>query len=219
MKVKIKSDCLNIFEQLPQELIDQSLQIQKKKGEFLYQKGDTTKGFYFLKSGLIALTDVSPNGNESLFRLFSKDFFLGYRSFVVNEEYHANALALTDATVLKLSFSDITEVLNSYPTMFLHITQMLARDLRVSEERFNDITGKRVASRIIESLVFLQQRQPEYTWTRREIGEFCGAKTETVTRTFTQLEKAGLLEKSGRDIIVPSYEALLDYKASIDLEG
>ena len=74
--------------------------------------------------------------------------------------------------------------------------------------RFAGITSKKVTSRIIESLIFLKNRYPEYKWTRREIGEFCGAQTETVTRALTKLEKEGLIKKSGRDIIIVDEENL-----------
>ncbi len=219
MKLKEQSVCLNIFDSLPEELIKRSTLLHLKKGEFLYQKSQLPAGVYFIRSGLMALTDISPNGSESLLRVFGKHFFIGHRSFVANEEYHANALALDECEILRLPLADIHEISETYPEMLVHITQLLARDLRIAEERFNDITGKRVKSRIIESLIFLKQRQPNYVWTRREIGEFCGATTETVTRTFSLLEKEGLIQKNGRDITIPSTEKLLDYKSDIDLDG
>ena len=110
-------------------------------------------------------------------------------------------------------------VLEKCPKMLLHLSQTLARDLRIAEERFNDLTGKRVINRIIESLVFLKKRQPEYQWTRREIGEFCGAKTETVTRVLTRLEGEGLIVKDGRDINIPDVQKLLDFSEELELSN
>jgi DNA-binding MarR family transcriptional regulator len=95
---------------------------------------------------------------------------------------------------------------------------MLARDLRISEERFNDVTGKRVTSRITETLIYLKQHHPTYQWTRREIGEFCGAKTETVTRALSKLEKRGLINKVGREIHLNDINALLDYAEEVDFD-
>jgi CRP-like cAMP-binding protein len=71
------------------------------------------------------------------------------------------------------------------------------------------MTSKKVASRIIESLIFLKNRYPSYKWTRREIGEFCGAKTETVSRVLGQLEKSQLIEKDGRDILILDEKKLI----------
>ena len=219
MKLNLKQICLNVYKQLPKNIIDNSVTLSLKKGEFLYNRGDRPNGFYFIKSGLMAITDISPNGNESLLRVYGEDFFIGHRTFIVNEEYHANSLALEDSTVIRLPFTSVEQLQNEYAGVLLHITQMLARDLRIAEERFNDLTGKRVMSRIIDSLLFLQKRKPDYQWTRREIGEFCGAKTETVTRSFSKLETLGLLQKNNREIIVPDTQKLLDYKHEFDLEA
>jgi CRP-like cAMP-binding protein len=202
MKLNLKQVCLNVYKQLPENITDSSVTLNLEKGDFLYHRGEKPNGFYFIKSGLMAITDISPNGNESLLRV-----------------YHASSLALEDSTVIRLPFTSVEQLQNEYAGVFLHITQMLARDLRMAEERFNDLTGKRVMSRIIDSLLFLQRRKPDYQWTRREIGEFCGAKTETVTRSFGKLEGLGLLQKNNREIIVPDPQKLLDYKHEFDLEA
>lgn len=219
MKLNLEQICLNVYKQLPIDILNQAITIKLKKGDSLYQRGDKPNGFYFIKSGLMAITDVSPNGNESLLRVYSENFFIGHRSFIAEEVYHANSIALEESEVLRLPFSGIERLQSEFPKVLLHISQMLARDLRISEERFNDLTGKRVMSRIIDSLLFLQRRKPDYLWTRREIGEFCGAKTETVTRSFGKLEKLGLLEKDNREIIVPNTDKLLEFKNSLDLES
>ena len=79
--------------------------------------------------------------------------------------------------------------------------------------------AKTVINRIIESLVFLKHRQPDYQWTRREIGEFCGATTETVTRVLTKLETAGLITKDGRDINILDVHKLLEFSEDLELSN
>ena len=219
MSNSLKIKCLNIYENLAKEIIDKSSIINIKAGDLLYSKGETADCFYFIKDGLLALIDTSPNGAEILLRVFGNNFFIGHRSFIANEEFHASAEALKDSIVYKLPFISANDLLDQSPNILLHITQMLARDLRMSEERLNAFNGKRVASRIIDALVFLKQRQESYQWTRKEIGEFCGAKTETVTRTLSTLESLSLIEKDGRSIVIPDLQKLFDYKDALDLEA
>ena len=69
--------------------------------------------------------------------------------------------------------------------------------------------SKRVSGRIIESLIFLKNRYPAHHWTRREIGEYCGAKTETVSRVLGDLERSKVIEKVGRDILILDEYAML----------
>ncbi|MCO4753259.1 MAG: Crp/Fnr family transcriptional regulator [Bacteriovoracaceae bacterium] len=196
---------------LPPSILEKGITKRFKKGDILFNKGDQSKNLTYINRGIVGLVNLAPNGHESLLRVFGEKFFLGYRSFLVGEHYHASAIALSDGELLIFPYTGAEEVQAHLPELFLHLTRMIARDLRIAEERFNDITGKRVVSRIIETLIFLKQRHPGYQWTRREIGEFCGAKTETVTRALTKLEKAGLIEKEGREIHLSDIQELLEY--------
>jgi CRP-like cAMP-binding protein len=216
MKIKLGPTCLNKFE-LTDRLKEFGRERVFSKGDVLYNKGDRPSGLYYIKEGLVGLINLAPNGSESLLRVFGEQFFIGYRSFIVNEEYHATSIALTDVKLVYFPFKSAEEILGECPHLLLHLSQMLARDLRIAEERFNDLTGKRVINRIIESLIFLQKRQPDYQWTRREIGEFCGAKTETVTRVLTKLEKEGFIKKDGRTIDIVNVNELLDYSEELEL--
>jgi CRP-like cAMP-binding protein len=216
MKLRLEGECLNKFE-LTENLLKSGIEKNIIKGDYLYEKGGSPSGVYYILDGVVGLINLSMNGNESLLRVFSDKFFIGYRSFLSHENYHATALALTDLKVLFIPIDNPESLLKLDPSAVLHISQMLSRDLRISEERFNDITGKRAINRIIESLIFLKQRQPNHSWTRREIGEFCGAKTETVTRVLTTLEKEKLIKKDGRIISIVNIKDLLDYSENLEL--
>ena len=202
---------------LPEELLHKGKVKKFKRGDILYNKGDSSRQLTYTLSGIVGLVNLSSNGHESLLRVFGENFFVGYRSFLVDEDYHATAVALSDGELLIFPYQSAEEILKEVPELFLHISRMLARDLRIAEERFNDITGKRVVARIIETLIFLKQRHPSYQWTRREIGEFCGAKTETVTRALTRLEKEGLIRKEGREILLGDIQALLNFAENLDV--
>ena len=171
------------------------------KGSILFHKGEApSKELSFLLSGTIGLIEINPNGDESLLRVFGQNDFIEYRSFLSGERFHATAVALSDVELSVFSFKDISEIQNRSPELLLHLTRVMANDLKAAEERFIGVTGKRVLSRVIEALVFLKQRHPDYMWTRREIGDFCGTRTETVTRTLSALEEANLIHRDGRYI-------------------
>lgn len=210
MKLNLDNTTDNKIE-LPESILQLGVVKKFKKGDMLFNKGDQSKNLVYINRGIVGLVNLAPNGHESLLRVFGEKTFLGYRSFLVGESWHASAMALSEGELLVFPYSSAEEVQSNLPELFLHLTRTLARDLRIAEERFNDITGKRVVSRIIETLIFLKQRHPSYQWTRREIGEFCGAKTETVTRALTKLEKAGLIIKEGREIHLPNVQELLEY--------
>lgn len=203
---------------LTPELISLGKQKKFKKNQIVYNKGDKTQGVYYVESGFLGLVNLTQSGGETLLRVFGKNEFTGHRSFFSEENYHATCVALSDVTLLYFPFDNPRACLEKNSDLFFHMLKGMACDLRVAEERLNDFSGKKVSARIIEGILFLKLRYPGHIWTRREIGEFCVAKTETVTRVLTKLESKGLIEKRGRDILIPDQEALLRYSENLALD-
>lgn len=166
----------------------------------IHKQGEHPSGIFFITDGLVGLTYQSKNGAESLLRIFTSQSFLGHRSLFSDEPYHATATTLHETRALFIPKEKAMEMLLTNRDLLIAFIQLLSRDLKNSEIRFRDMIGKRVESRVIEALFFLKKRHPDYNWTRREIGEFCGAKTETVSRVLTKLEKEGHIIKEGRKI-------------------
>lgn len=166
----------------------------------IYKEGEHPSGIFFITDGLVGLTYQSKNGAESLLRIFTSQSFLGHRSLFSDEPYHATATTLHETRALFIPKEKAIRMLLSNQELLIAFIQLLSRDLKNSEIRFRDMIGKRVESRVIEALFYLKKRYRNYNWTRREIGEFCGAKTETVSRVLTKLEKQGHIIKEGRKI-------------------
>jgi CRP-like cAMP-binding protein len=178
-------------------------------GSSIYNEGECPKGVFIVEEGLVGLTYISANGSESLLRVFTTGNIFGHRSLLAEEAYHANAMALKDTKILFIDKMNADRVFKNQPDVMMIIIRIMARDLKNAEIRLRNMASKKVTGRIIEALIFLKNKNPQYSWTRREIGEFCGAKTETVSRVLGQLEKKNLIEKVGRDINIRDEEALL----------
>jgi CRP-like cAMP-binding protein len=89
--------------------------------------------------------------------------------------------------------------------------QIVSRDLGNAELRLSGLQDKSAMTRIIEAMVFLKLKHPDYTWTRKEIAEFSGSTFETVTRVMSRLADEGLIVKEGRDFIINDPEELLQF--------
>lgn len=180
------------------------------QGATIYNEGEKSRGLYFIKEGLVSLITLSESGVETLLRIFSPCTFMGHRSLLAEETYHATAVTLKPTKLLFIDKEVASKLIYEDKELMSHFLHVLAKDLKRAEIRIKDSMSKRVSGRIIESLVFLKNRYPAHQWTRREIGEYCGAKTETVSRVLGELEKRNLIEKHGRDIIITDENALLE---------
>lgn len=186
------------------------------KGDIVYNEGDAPKGLYLITSGHIGLMRLSANGSETLLRVFGPGSIFGHRSLITREKYHANSMALTDVKVQFIPKDIFEKNIDRCPRLLLHIAQKLAEELKIAENKFTGLASSNVTSRIIQTLAFLKSRYPSYRFTRKEIGEYCGAKTETVSRTLSKLEDEGLIKRSGRDLIIPEIEKLYSYASDIE---
>ncbi|EQC52416.1 cyclic nucleotide-binding domain protein [Bacteriovorax sp. DB6_IX] len=210
------SEKYDLLSQLDDEQIKHLVTVKVKKGEIIYHQGDAPTGVYHVKNGHIGLITFAPNGNETLLRVFGPNYFFGHRSLISNEDYHATTMALVDSELIFIPSSDFDNIVHAKPNILMHVAQVLAKELRRAENKFRDLANSNVTSRIIQALAFIKTRYPDHKWTRKEIGEYCGAKTETVSRVLGRLEKEGLIVKEGRGIVIPSIEKLYERAEELD---
>lgn len=207
---------LNLRECLTEDQRKRLISKTYKVGETVYREGEYPKGMYFLKSGILALTYISENGTESLLRVFTNCCIFGHRSYLSKGTYHATATVLKESEILFMDESLSNEILEENHKLVLNLARNLAIDLKNAENRLRDMVGKRASQRVIESLLFLKHQTPDFAWTRREIGEFCGVKTETVSRALSDLEGKGFIHREGRSIEIIDEEKLIEYLENAD---
>lgn len=210
------SEKYDLLSQLDAQHLKHLVPIKASKGDIIYHQGDIPTGIYHVKTGHVGLVTVTPNGNETLLRVFGPNYFFGHRSLISNEEYHATTMALVETELVFIPKEDFDTIVHAKPNILMHVAQVLAKELRRAENKFRDLANSNVTARIIQALAFIKTRYPEHKWTRKEIGEYCGAKTETVSRVLGKLEKEGLIIKEGRSILVPSIEKLYDKAEEVD---
>jgi len=202
---------MNLKEYLTEEQRKRIFAKTYKVGDVIYREGDSPRGVYFLKSGILALTYISENGTESLLRIFTNCCFFGHRTFLTQGTYHATATVLKEAEILFLDEALAQEVIIENHSLLLKIARNLAIDLKNAENRLRDMVGKKASQRVIETLIYLKHQTPDFPWTRREIGEFCGVKTETVSRALSELESKNLITREGRSISIIDEQKLIEY--------
>lgn len=191
--------------------LNKTKKITLLKGDSLYSQGEVPKGLYFISKGHIALSTVSENGKQALLRVFGPGHFLGHRTLISKDTYHASAISLTKGELSFIPIALFESINDKSSSLLLHLAKILASELKIAENKFTALSTQNATARIIHALGYLKTIHPDYKVTRKEIGEFCGAKTETVSRVLTQIEKLGLVIKDGRDIKITNFDKLYKY--------
>ena len=70
-----------------------------KKGEPIFEEGESTNGVYCIKDGVCKMTKLSANGKDQIIKLVKPGELLGQRSMISEEPANLSAVALEDMEV------------------------------------------------------------------------------------------------------------------------
>lgn len=205
--------------------------ISERKGNNLYKKrqtifyeGNHANGLYCIHSGRVKLSKLGEDGKEQIVRFAKEGDILGYRSLLSDEPYHATATAMEDCYICQVSKDQFNLLLERNSKLSINVIKHLSKDLRGAEQLLLDVTQKSVKERIAEALITLKNtfgleddnKTLDVVLTRAEIADMAATTTETTIRTLAQLSSDGLIELSGKKIIIKDYENLLKHLSSGD---
>tara|TARA_B110001454_G_C12723306_1_gene436444 strand:- start:49558 stop:50202 length:645 start_codon:yes stop_codon:yes gene_type:complete len=181
----------------------QSKAIQYKRGDYIYSQGETPKGIYFVKSGLVGLTMISSkSGKEHLLRFFRQGQFFGHRSMFSKEGYHGNAVALEVTNIKFVPKEAVLSGIEKNKSLLEDVVFVLSKELRRCETQHVMILENEILVRVAQSLVYLKDLHPDHNWTRQEIANFCASTVSTVIKALTELEESGFISQEGRSISI-----------------
>jgi len=203
-----------LWSELPSEVRwnfeSQSQALSFKRGDAIYRQGDTPKGMYFVKKGLVGLVIVAAqSGKEHLLRFFRQGQFFGHRALFSEEGYHGSTIALESTEIRFVPREVILSAIAKHPELLKEVVQVLSKELRRSETHQVMILENQILGRIAQSLVYLKDIHPEHNWTRQEIANFCASTVSTVIKGMARLEDLGLIEQEGRAVRLVDREGLL----------
>lgn len=188
----------------------QSKVLTFKRGEHIYSQGEMSNGIYFVQSGLVGLTMISPkSGKEHLLRFFKQGQFFGHRSLFSKEAYHGSAVSLETTTIKFVTKEAIFTAIKKNSSLLEGVVQVLAKELRRCESIHVMILENQILARVAQSLVYLKDLHPDHNWTRQEIANFCASTVSTVIKAIAELEGMGLISQEGRVIHILNRDALV----------
>jgi len=206
---------VNIFSTLsPQEEKEVSRYIQTdifRKKEAIFAEGDPSEWFYIVKKGKVKITKLSQDGKELILEVISPLEFFGGIAVVRGFPYPANAVAMEDSEVLKISRKDLLSLMDRFPGLMYCMAMNIGDRIKDSHETLKNIALEKVEARIASLLLKLAVKTGEKVsdgiminmkLTKQDIAEMVGTTVETSIRTMSKLSKAGLVSAKSGNIII-----------------
>ena len=186
-----------------------------KKGEVIFEEGESLKGVYCVREGVCKLTKLSANGKDQIVRLVVKGELLGQRSLVGSETTNLSAVALKDMEVCFIPKEEIINDLQKSRDFSIDMLQHMASDLRESDNIIVDMAQKSVKQRMAETLIHLNEKfgvneegMLDITLSREDYANLVGTATESAIRILSEFKREGLIATSGKQIMIKDLNAL-----------
>ncbi len=186
-----------------------------KKGEPIFTEGENVNGIFCIKDGVCKLTKLSANGNDQIVKLITKGELLGQRSMISEEPVNLSAIALEDMEVCFIPKTEIMGLFNQNNQFSMNVMKAICGDLKDADEHLVTMTQKTVKQRLAETLIYLSDtfgvnddKSLNIKLSREELAGMVGTATESCIRLLSEFNKLGIIELSGKKIIIPDRNKL-----------
>ncbi len=186
-----------------------------KKGEVVFDEGESINGVYCVKEGICKLSKLSENGKDQIVKMVVKGQLLGQRSLITDEVSNLQAVALNNMEVCFIPKREIINNLQNNPKFSFDVLKEMAHDLKEADNIIVNMAQKSVRQRLAETLVYIHDSfgvNPDKTLSillsREDFANIVGTATESAIRVLSQFKKEALISVVGKQIRIENLEGL-----------
>ncbi|MEC4117373.1 Crp/Fnr family transcriptional regulator [Myroides phaeus] len=181
-----------------------------KKGETIFTEGDNLNGVYCIKDGFCKLTKLNSNGKDTIVKLAKDGDLLGQRSIINEETSNLTATAIEDMQICFIPKKEMMDYFTDNNKFSLLVTRDICNHLKDADKGLADHTHKTVKERLAIILLKLEEvggtnqetNALNIQLSREDLANMVGTATESCIRLLSDLKKEGVIELSGKKIIL-----------------
>lgn len=186
-----------------------------KKGENLFEEGQTLNGIFCIKNGVCKISKLSDNGKNHIIKLISKGDVLGERSLVNEEPLNLSATALEDMEVCFVPKAEVMGFFKNNIDFSLEMLRNVCENLKEADNDLVNMAQKTVKERLAYTLLYLkdkfgsnEDRTLKIQLSREELSGIIGTATESCIRLLSDFKKEGFIDLIGKKISIENEREL-----------
>lgn len=206
------TDISGIDEARWKHIMDTAVRKKYRKGSYLFREGDPCDAIYLLISGKVKLRTFDAEGREEIAGIFWFGEVIWEGIFIEDSTYPYDAVCIDTTDCCKLSRAEFEEFMSD-PNVAPKVITLLSRKLRAANERVLLLTTEDPKARLAGFLLRQSKYAESDTVVMRleEISASIHLRPETVSRKIKELQKDGMIEKTGQSSIrLLNYQGLRD---------
>ena len=180
-----------------------------KKGEPIFEEGESVNGIFCIKDGVCKLSKLSANGKDQIVKLVKPGELLGQRSLISDEPANLSAVALEDMEVCFIPKTEIMGFFNQNNQFSMNVMKTICGDLKEADDHMVSMAQKSVKERLAETLLYLEDTFGKNSdgslhiqLSREELAGMIGTATESCIRLLSELNKTDIIDLTGKKITI-----------------
>lgn len=188
--------------------------------DFLYRQGDHCANVFWINSGIVKLSHLTPQGNEITIALLKKGDVAGcLREDYAGQAMEESAQALGEVSFYRLAYRDFRALLLQHTGLAWHVFEETYARKQKIEHKLRTILTQPVEMRLAETLLELAGMfgircthgfALEIHLTQQEVADLIGASRPVVSTILNDFRNRGMLDYT-RDQICIKDAALIDF--------
>jgi CRP/FNR family cyclic AMP-dependent transcriptional regulator len=185
------------------------------KGEVILMEEESGSALFVIISGEVKVVRVGDDGREVILSILGPTDIFGEMALLDGEARSASVVAMDSAELFMIHRKDFLSLLNEYPSIAISLLRHLTLRLRRADALIKSLSLKDAYHRIGYILLqFADERGKikqgkvmiDSLPVQQEIANMSGTTRETVSRTFSKMEKQKLIQLSDAGIAILDYE-------------
>jgi CRP/FNR family transcriptional regulator, anaerobic regulatory protein len=196
-----------------------------KSGQQVYGIGQAFEALHIVNAGYLKTVLFDSEGNERVVSFPMKGDLLG--SDGICTDRHSNeVVALTDCDVIVIPFKQLLSLSHACQELEHLVYRVVSRQIVQESVNLATLGSLRSDARVARFLAMEADRHAALNYssqsfrlrmTRREIGSYLGLTLETVSRSMTALDAAGIINVDQRDIKILKPQSLRHLQDANDI--
>jgi len=169
-------------------------------GETVFAQEEIATSFYNVLEGVLRLYKLLPDGRRQIVGFALPGDFLG---MAASARHGYSADAIGRVTACRFSKSAFARFIENRPHLLRRINELTVRELSQAQQHMVLLGRRSAEEKVASFLIGWRDRLAAFKgplttvplpMSRQDIADFLGLTIETVSRTFTKLERDGVIE-------------------------
>lgn len=178
--------------------------LNSPKKQSLFLQGDAADAVFYIQSGKVKLTVVSPKGKEAVVAILGRADFFGEGCLAGQVVRMATAISIEDSTIVRIEKAAMIRVLHEEPAFSeLFMAYLLSRNIRIEEDLVDQLfnsSEKRLARVLLLLAHFGKEGKAELVipkMSQETLAEMVGTTRSRVSFFLNKFKKLGFIEYNG----------------------